>query len=172
MAVSTLRLVLFAITGVACGVALTLWLGSAGLNVIVIGLGASVSALVAYRSLPRRGRPLLPSFALQGGYTFWLLFGALALGRWGGLFDVVPLLAGLIWLGRELTRRPAVFLVAVHGVELLLLVAQLGPSATATDTFNLFLVHATIRAAGVYLMVRGLNTMWRRESRRVERFRA
>jgi len=166
MAVSTLRLTLLAVAGIASGVALTLWLGSAGLNVIVLGLGSALTGLVAHHSLPIRGRPLLPSLALQGGYTLWLLVGALALGRWGGLFDVVPLLAGLIWLGRELTRRPAVFLVAVHGLELLLLVAQLGPSATATDTFNLFLVHATLRAAGVYLMVRGLNTMWRRESRR------
>lgn len=160
-----LRLVLIAVVGFPVGVALTFWLGYNALNVIVLAAGAIGAGLAAERSLPARSRPLVLAFAVQGGHAVWLLAGALVLGQWGGLIDVLALAIPLVWLGRRPERRPAVVLLGVHAVETLLHLVQWARADEPALQIPWLVSHVSLRVAGALLTVRALQTIWRREMR-------
>lgn len=166
------RYVLLAVLGAAAGVALTLVLGPPALNVIVLGFGIALVALIARSVLRPRAKPLLPSIAVQGGHAVWLLFGAITLlasGNWLGLVEVAALASGLVWLARAPGRQPAIFLLAIHVLVILLLVVGRLGGADPGAQLPLLALHAGLRIAGSYLMLRGLNTIWRRDRRTAPR---
>ncbi len=134
-------------------------------NIVVLAAGTALSWRVARITLPASSQPLIPAVALQGGYVIWLAFGLLVLRRWLGLTDVVALLAGLYWLGHRPGRPPAIYLLIVHclAIVLLLIEATHGPDPAAL--LPTFLTHAALRVIGVFLMLRGLNVIWRRARR-------
>ena len=166
---SLLRLVLIAIVGFPVGVMLTFWLGYNALNVIVLAAGAVAAGLVARRSLPARAQPLVFAIAVQGGHAVWLLAGALVLGQWGGLIDVLALAVPLVWLGRRPERRPAQVLLAVHAVETVLHFYQWARSPEPALQIPWLVSHVSLRLAGALLTVRALQTIWRRRRRAAPR---
>jgi hypothetical protein len=158
-----------ALAGFAAGMLLAFPLRENAVNVVVLGAGIALSWRLARVALPAASRPLVPAVAVQGGHVVWLLFGLLVLGRWLGLADVVALLAGLYWLGRRPERWPAIYLVAVHSLAALVLLADVAQSQEPAEVFPIFLAHAALRALGVFLTLRGLNAIWRRARRPVPR---
>lgn len=160
-----IQLAVLAVAGFGLGAALTTWLGYDALAVIVLACGTAFSWLIARTTLPFDRRPLVPSLAVQGGHIIWLLQGVITLGRWGGLFDVVPHAAGVVWLALRPGSAPAWFLAIFHAVEATLHVLQLGGTADPASAAPWVAAHVALRALAVYLMLRGLRRMQRRSGR-------
>jgi hypothetical protein len=159
--VALVGLPLAAIVGVIVGGVLAGSLGDFGYNLSVLAVGALVSAVLARRTLPSRSLPLVPAFGVQGAHAVWLLSAVVVLRQWGGLLDVGALAGALVWLGARPTRRARNALLAVHGVELLLLLIQFARSSEPGVQLPWLVSHLALRAAGVALTLRALEVIWR-----------
>ena len=159
-------LVLAALIGLAVGIAATRVLGEAYGSLVVLCVGAVFVAGAARRFLSLRSRPLLPAIAVQGAHAVWLLVGVIATGRWGGLLlDVGPLAGALVWLGLRADRRARNVLLAVHAMHVTTLLVQFARSSEAGAQFPFLVSHLALRAAGILLTLRALETIWRRDAR-------
>ena len=163
--VALVGLPLAALVGVLFGGLLSGVLGDLGYNLSVLAVGALVSIVLARRALPARSLPLVPAFGVQGAHAVWLLSAVVVLRQWGGLLDVGALVAALAWLGARPTRRAKNVLLAVHGVELLLLLVQFARSSEPGVQLPWLVSHVALRAAGVALTLRALETILKRDAR-------
>ena len=155
-----------AVTGLFVGIAATQVLGEAYGSLVVLGVAVVFVAGAARRFLSVRSRPLLPAIAVQGAHAVWLLVGVIATGRWGGLLlDVGPLAGALFWLGARPTPRARNLLLAVHAVHVVTLLVQFARSSEPGIQLPWLVSHIALRAAGVLLTLRGLQTVWRRDAR-------
>jgi hypothetical protein len=164
--VALVGLPLAAVVGVLFGGVLSGVLGGLGYNLAVLAVGVLVSAVVAQRMLPARSLPLVPAFAVQGAHAVWLLSAVVVLRQWGGLLDVGALVGALVWLGARPTRRARNALLVVHGVEVLLLFVQYARSTEPDIQLPWLVSHLALRAAGVALTLRALETIGRRGEKR------
>jgi hypothetical protein len=156
---------LTAVIGLFVGGTLADVLGAAGFNLVVLALGGVFSTLAAQRGLPARSQPLLPAFGVQGAHAVWLLTAVLLRRQWGGLIDVLAIAGPLIWLGARPERRPAMVLLAAHGIESLLLLAQWARDPDPGAQLPILISHLSLRLAGALLTVRALQTIWRHDRR-------
>ena len=165
--VALLGLPVVALAGLLLGAALAALFGAAGLrDVIVLAVGGAASSLAAGRLLSARSRPLLPAIGVQGAHAVWLLVTVFAHAQWGGLVDVLAIAAPLAWLSARPGRRPLAVLLGAHAVQAVLLFVQWLSARDPGLLLPLLVSHLALRAAGVLLTLRGLETIARRDVRR------
>ena len=163
--VALVGLPLAAIVGVLFGGLLSGALGNLGYNLAVLAVGVLVSVVMARRMLPARSLPLVPAIGVQGAHAVWLLSAVVVLRQWGGLLDVGALVGALIWIGARPSLRARNALLAVHGVELLLLLIQFARSTEPGVQLPWLVSHVALRLAGVALTLRALETIEKRDAR-------
>ena len=156
---------LVAVVGVLLGGVLAGFFGAAGLrDLVVLAAGGVFSALVAHRFLSEQSRPLLPAICVQGAHAVWLL-SLLVHGQLGGLIDVLAIVGPLAWLAARPGRWPAIALLGGQAIQAVLLLLQWLGALDPGALLPLFVSHMALRAAGVLLTLRALETIRKRAAR-------
>ncbi|MDD5084776.1 MAG: hypothetical protein PHE61_01890, partial [Candidatus Omnitrophica bacterium] len=132
-------------------------------HVLVPFLGIFLAWLIADKTFKLSLKPMVPAFAVQAGYAFWLILGCLFLGRLDPFIDIMVLLGGLVWLILRPGLGPVIFLTIYHIIAFIVKVPFFVSSVVGSSLYKIMLVHMLLRASAVVLMFTGLRNMQNRE---------
>lgn len=130
-----------------------------GLSLLIPLAGAGAAWAIGSRVVTDNARHFLPAVSVQTGHVVWFLVGLLALGS-GGLqevwFDILLMVAGLVWLVLKPGLGPVVLLTAWQLLALAFNLQVFLEATVGTAAHKALLVHVVLRMSSIGLMVTGL----------------